>query len=195
MSSWREVADGGRLPVLLVRHGRTAANARRRLAGRLDDPLDATGRAQALALAERLASLPRAGLYASTLLRARQTAEALGAPVLDPELQEMDHGELEGMEGADVAVRYPEVLEAWGNDPTDALIPGGETLRQCRDRTLTALTRLVASHQPGPPIVVVGHKLSLGSVLLTVRGEPMRRIHSLPWDNTGTYLLAWSMSA
>jgi len=192
LSSWREVAASGNLPLLLIRHGRTASNARRRLAGRLDDPLDDEGIVQARALAERLSALPRAALYASPLLRARQTAEAIGAPYLDADLQEMDHGDLEGMAGADVAARYPEVLAAWGRDPSDALIPGGETLRQCRDRTLAALGRIVSAHRPGPPIVVVGHKLSLGSVLLTARGEPLKGIHSLDWANTGIYLLSWA---
>ena len=60
--------------LLLVRHGRTDANAQGLLLGRLDPPLSDEGRAQAAALAARI---PRdARVIASPLLRTRQTAEA-----------------------------------------------------------------------------------------------------------------------
>ena len=48
-------ANGPR-SLLFVRHGRTAANARGLLLGREDPPLDDTGREQAEALAESVAS-------------------------------------------------------------------------------------------------------------------------------------------
>ncbi len=56
--------------VLLVRHGRTAANASGTLAGWTPGiALDDTGRAQARALAERLAPVPVAALDTSPLQR------------------------------------------------------------------------------------------------------------------------------
>lgn len=188
---WRTLAEAGRVPLLLIRHGRTAANASKRLAGRLDDPLDELGLAQAAALGRRLAELPRAGLYTSPLSRARQTAAALGRAEVIEALAEMDHGELEGVTGEVVRARYPEVLRAWASDPADAPIPGGETLRQCRDRTMAALDAIAARHRPGPPVLVVGHKMALGSVVLTARGQPLKDIHALPWENTGWVLLGW----
>ena len=48
--------------IVLARHGQTAFNAERRFQGRLPVPLDATGREQAAALAERLAGVVRAEL-------------------------------------------------------------------------------------------------------------------------------------
>jgi probable phosphomutase (TIGR03848 family) len=64
--------------VLLVRHGRTAANASGVLAGWTPGVgLDETGRAQASALATRLAPLPIALAVSSPLQRCQQTASAL----------------------------------------------------------------------------------------------------------------------
>ena len=64
--------------VLLIRHGRTAANASGTLAGWTPGiGLDDTGRAQAQALAERLAEVPFAALVTSPLQRCRETTEAL----------------------------------------------------------------------------------------------------------------------
>ncbi len=191
---WRALAGDGQIPLLLIRHGRTAANASGRLAGRLDEPLDALGRAQATALAQRLSGLPRAGLYTSPLLRARQTAAALGDAEVIPGLSELDHGELEGLSGRELRRRYPALLRAWSRDPSDVPIPGGETLRQCRDRAAAALAALAARHRPGPPALIVGHKLALGAVLLTARGQPLSAILELRWENAEAILLGWPPS-
>ena len=61
--------------VLLVRHGRTTANASGTLAGWTPGiGLDEVGRAQAQALAERLATVPLAALVSSPLQRCQETA-------------------------------------------------------------------------------------------------------------------------
>jgi probable phosphomutase (TIGR03848 family) len=91
--------------VLLVRHGRTAANASGTLAGWTPGiGLDDTGRAQAQALAARLAPVPVAALVTSPLQRCRETADALRAvpgpkaaarpePVVDDRLGEAHYGD------------------------------------------------------------------------------------------------------
>ena len=72
-------AAGG-VTLLLVRHGQSAGNARRVFSGSADVPLTATGRAQAAALADRLAHEPIAAVYASPLSRARDTARPTAEP-------------------------------------------------------------------------------------------------------------------
>ncbi|MPZ27678.1 MAG: MSMEG_4193 family putative phosphomutase [Micromonosporaceae bacterium] len=73
--------------VLLVRHGRTAANADGGLAGRSPVGLDETGRAQAAALAERLRAVPLAAVVTSPLPRCRQTV-AVAVPGLAAAVEE-----------------------------------------------------------------------------------------------------------
>ena len=64
--------------VLLIRHGRTKANAEGVLAGWSEGiELDTVGRAQARALANRLAKVPLTRLVTSPLLRCEQTAQAI----------------------------------------------------------------------------------------------------------------------
>ena len=65
--------------VYLARHGQTAYNAEGRFQGQQAIPLDETGRAQAVELTERAAEHGFAALWASTLLRARETAEVVAA--------------------------------------------------------------------------------------------------------------------
>ena len=64
--------------LLLVRHGRTAANAALKLQGHLDLPLDDVGLAQVTEVAEWLGRPDR--LISSPLIRARQTADAFDMP-------------------------------------------------------------------------------------------------------------------
>jgi broad specificity phosphatase PhoE len=59
---------------LIVRHGETDWNVAGRLQGWRDSPLTANGRAQAAAVAARLAGEPIDALVASDLGRTRETA-------------------------------------------------------------------------------------------------------------------------
>ena len=92
--------------LIVVRHGRTEANASGRLLGRLDVPLDELGEAQAVALADAVGPVDR--VVASPLLRTRQTAAAFATPALptpietDDRLMELDYGDYDGMALADV---------------------------------------------------------------------------------------------
>ena len=61
--------------VLLLRHGRTTANAAGGLAGRQPVELDDTGRAQARQVGERLRPLPLSAVVSSPLIRCRQTLQ------------------------------------------------------------------------------------------------------------------------
>ncbi|MDO5627770.1 MAG: MSMEG_4193 family putative phosphomutase [Mobilicoccus sp.] len=80
--------------VLLVRHGRTAANASGTLAGWSPGvELDDTGAEQARALAARVAGLPVVALHSSPLTRCLQTADALAAVWDTPVTDQVDLGE------------------------------------------------------------------------------------------------------
>ena len=59
----------------IVRHGETAWNAEHRVQGQLDVPLNACGRAQALAASKVLTRETFDAIYSSDLSRAQQTAE------------------------------------------------------------------------------------------------------------------------
>ena len=83
--------------LIVVRHGRTDANASGLLLGRRLDPgLDALGEQQAAALA---AAVPRpARVISSPLQRTRQTAAAFGCPVeVDERWIELDYGALDAI--------------------------------------------------------------------------------------------------
>jgi broad specificity phosphatase PhoE len=136
---------------VVVRHGRTAANATGRLLGHLDLPLDGLGEAQAAALAAAVGPVDQ--VVTSPLLRTRQTAAAFDAPVVvDERLIELDYGSYDGMALREVPA---DVWAQWRADP-DFALPGGESLAALRRRVEATLVELseVARTQT---VVVVAH--------------------------------------
>ena len=65
--------------LLIVRHGRTVANASGLLQGRVDNALDDLGLRQAQLIAQALGKVDL--VVSSPLIRARETAEPLGLPL------------------------------------------------------------------------------------------------------------------
>jgi len=147
--------------VLAIRHGETAWNVDSRIQGQLDVPLNDIGRWQAHRLALAVSDEGIDAIYASDLLRAMQTAQAVAAGcgreiTTDPGLRERGFGVFEGMTYTEIQQRYPEMSERWRKrDPTFGA-PGGETLRDFFDRSVATVTRLALAH-PGQTIAVVSH--------------------------------------
>lgn len=163
MSDGKRPAAAGVTDLYLIRHGESVANVEPIIGGmRGDAGLTARGRQQAALLEERLvASDLRADvLYASTLPRARQTAEyvsrALGLdPIYDDEWQELRPGEADGLSIAEWEARYGRL--EWGfGDPFRPFSPGGESWGLFLVRVGGALTRLVGRH-PGQRVAVICH--------------------------------------
>jgi len=139
------------VPLIVVRHGRTEANAARRLLGRLDLPLDELGRTQADALVAAVGPVDR--VVTSPLLRTRQTASGFDAPLsVDERLIELDYGEYDGLPLADVPAS---MWMRWRTDPAFAP-PGGESLAALRVRVEALLAELVEPAR-SETIVVVSH--------------------------------------
>jgi probable phosphoglycerate mutase len=137
--------------LFLFRHGETDWNREGRLQGHTDTPLNATGLAQAEALAHRLRAHRLDAVLSSDLARALTTAQivadALGVPLAtDLGLRETSVGAAEGMVWADAKARFGEELtERWYSD-NDVAFPGGETGLATLTRGLAALRRFAVAH-------------------------------------------------
>lgn len=135
--------------LVVVRHGRTEANASGLLLGRADPPLDDLGQAQARLLAAAVGPVER--VVASPLLRAQQTAAAFDAPVeTDERWIELDYGEWDGRRITEVA---EDVWSAWRAD-IELRPPGGETLRELGQRVRAACEELAGPAAQGTVVVV-----------------------------------------
>jgi probable phosphomutase (TIGR03848 family) len=139
--------------VLLLRHGRTTANATGLLAGRQPVDLDDTGTNQAKRAGDRLAGLPLRSVISSPLLRCRRTVQ-IALPdagiVEDEGLTECGYGDWEGRHLKDLA-KEP-LWQVVQQHPSAAIFPNGEALADMSARAITAVRRwddkISAEHGP-----------------------------------------------
>jgi probable phosphomutase (TIGR03848 family) len=172
--------------LLLVRHGRTAANASGTLAGWTPGiGLDDTGLAQAQALAQRLAPVPVAAVVTSPLQRCRETADALRAvpgprnaprpePLVEDRLGEAHYGDWTGRLLKELA-KEPlwRVVQA---HPSAVTFPGehGESMLGMQVRAVEAVREhdaaVAREHGDDAVWVAVSHGDVIKSVLADALG-------------------------
>jgi broad specificity phosphatase PhoE len=189
----RLARDEGRRPLVLVRHGRTAANAARVLVGRGDPPLDAEGWSQAAAVRPELAALGPALFLTSPLLRARQTLGDLAPTAVVEALVEVDHGTLEGLPGERLTRDHAGFLSRWEADPDTTRLPGGESLGEAVARALPALQVQLDAHPAPALLVVCSHQLVIAALCCALLAEPLRTWRAYANRNTGLTLLSEGM--
>jgi probable phosphomutase (TIGR03848 family) len=166
--------------VLLVRHGRTAANTSAVLAGWTPGvALDDTGEQQAAALATRLAPLPLRAVVSSPLDRCLQTATALlsgrdGLPLkTDDRLGECRYGDWTGQELKKLA-KDP-MWKVVQQHPSAAVFPGdsGEPLAAVQARAVAAVrewnARMEDEHGADATWVACSH----GDVIKSIVADAM----------------------
>ncbi len=144
--------------MLLVRHGATPTTGTT-LPGRAPGlHLGDDGRAQAQAVADRLADLERIdAVYASPLERTRETAKPIGKAVatrvaIERGLIECDFGDWTG-EPLKKLMKLPEWTRVQRH-PSGFRFPGGESFTEMQTRITTALTKLAERHRGGVVIAV-----------------------------------------
>jgi len=145
-----------------------------------DRPLTAQGLANARALAPELLALRPAVVVSSPYLRAVQTVEPLGLPVLTRhELREWDSGLTPG---ADFVEHY---RQSWAD--TSWTHGAGESLDQLTERAVAALRQL-AREYPGRTVVIGSHGTFVSRALAGFgervdwafsRDMPMPAVHRL----------------
>lgn len=142
-----------------VRHA-PVPNPERRCYGQADKDCDISDHAL---FKHQAALLPKGAVwYSSNLLRARKTAENLGAHgaefgevLIDPDLAEQHFGTWQGL-------TYDEIAEKHGNNhlfwlgPPELRPPGGESFVDLRERTVRSIERLTGKYR-GRDIVATAH--------------------------------------
>jgi alpha-ribazole phosphatase len=176
------------LRLLLVRHGETDWNATGRYQGQSDIPLNATGQRQARAVARRLATERLDGIYASDLLRAWATAEAIAEPhdltvKPDARLREMSYGNWQGLTYRQIAEQAPEALAGWNADRVHRAPPGGESLGDLAARVRNSLDGILVAHSEGT-VALVSHGGTVRMILCVLLCHPPAFYWQFEMDNT-----------
>jgi broad specificity phosphatase PhoE len=172
--------------VYLARHGQTAYNLERRFQGQMPVPLDDTGRAQAVDLAERASTgasgIPFVALWCSPLLRARETADIVAAriglePREDPRLMETDAGEWTDRLFVDVQAEDPDGFAGFIDGNPSFAFPDGESFVQQGVRIAAALADV---EQGELPALVVCHGVVIRIALYQRAGHKVALAERVP---------------
>ena len=190
--------------VILVRHGRTTANATGVLAGRLPGVrLDETGAAQADVTGVRLAPVKLAAAVTSPLERCRQTTRAILArqgtpvrPVSERHLTECDYGQWQGRALKDLA--REKLWKTVQAQPSAATFPGGESMRAMQDRAVEAVRRhdRLVEEQQGPHAVwlAVSHGDVIKAILADALGTHLDLFQRIQVDPASVSIVRYTES-
>lgn len=155
--------------LLLVRHGETELNSSQRYWGKTDVGLGTVGLRQAEQLRDRLATEKIDHVYASKMQRAHATAQTIASihrlPVTGcPELNEIDFGDIEGLNFDEIHGKYPDIARMWIQRVPELAYPNGESLIHMETRVSEFRQRLV-KHAVGETVLVVAHAGILRSLI------------------------------
>lgn len=153
--------------IYLVRHGETAWNVKQKIQGHSDIPLNEKGEKQAELLGERFKEQRISAVYASDLLRAKKTAEAVArhhdvAVQTFFDLRERCFGELEGKFSQDV-FSDPRVERA----AVFQQASGVESMEQLKQRMQLRLEWIAREHD-AEDVLVVSHGGAINAFLSVV---------------------------
>ncbi len=140
------------------------------LGRRLDLPLGERGLEQTRALAKAFEGIHLDRVYASPLLRTRQTAQALtkGPVMMLEDLIELDGGVWDGQPFRKIRAEYPEFFLPG----TPGMVPpGGEPDEEGAARGMKALD--IIANAPGETIAAVSHASMNRLILSALMGRPL----------------------
>ena len=158
------------MQIYLIRHGRQSSNL-----CNVNVDLSREGHRQAELVAERLKEYGIEGLYASTLIRAQQTAEHIGQvlalPVITAEdIQEIDFGAWTGISDVELDKLYKEERDAYRKGHKDICYPDGESGETCYRRYKKGMEWIItdAKEKGAASIAVVTHGIAMRAFLCGV---------------------------
>lgn len=166
--------------LFLIRHGEVESRYHRVFGGRIDMDLSPFGREQARALATYLQRIPFEIIFASPMKRVQQTLAQLiegqaKAPVILPELREVDFGTWTGLSWEQVGVQFQADAFQWLDHLEDGSISEAETIPHFRQRIDSALRRILADGT-GKPVAIVCHGGVIRMILSILLNLPLRKM-------------------
>lgn len=159
--------------LILIRHGLTDWNLRRKYCSFTDVDINNNGKKQAKLLYRRLKREKIDKVYSSDRKRAFNFARiALRGHKIKKlaELREFNFGIFEGLTYEKLIRRYPKIYKKWLNNPFSITIPDGENLNDFKERIKKILKKLIFLNK-GKTIAVVSHagpiKIFINGILNT----------------------------
>lgn len=185
---------GKTLHIYLIRHGESEGNKLNKIQGWQDFPLSPAGEKQAKLLGEHFKRIKLDHIYSSDLIRAYETAAAIGnvknlSVTKWEALREIKLGPFEGKTKEEIYTEFPEAKEK--TLLTSGVI-GTEPVDEITKRCQKILETMQERHE-NESVAIVTHGGMISILLMyIVLGEDWHRYHR-PFrvDNTGISLIEW----
>jgi probable phosphomutase (TIGR03848 family) len=185
--------------LLLIRHGRTDANANGILAGRTPGVvLDSVGREATQALANRLQTVNIAQVISSPLERTLETASILFGQETEvteeDRLLECDYGDWQGSKLSELSVHelWPIVQQR----PDEMIFPNGESMNDMSTRACEAArewdAKLTSEHGEKVVWAAISHGDIIKAICADAMGLPLRKFQSLLIEPTSVSVIHYS---
>lgn len=182
--------------VYFVRHAEAMGNILEFFQGRTDCEVSLKGYKQLEFLSERFKNISIDIIYSSPLIRSRETASAVNKYhnseiIIDDRIIEIDGGDWEGKNWADLPKTHPKEYDLWQNHMHDFYIENGESMIQVFDRMRSAVIDII-SENIGKTIVIVSHGCALRNYLCYANGDSIDKLAEVGWsDNTAVSLIEY----
>ena len=173
--------------IILVRHGHVEGIHPPRFRGREDLALTERGKAEALAVARRIAGKWHpACVYTSPLSRCVLTGAAIANACKIQsagieELNDIDYGEWRMRTYTEMQASEPELYATWFATPHLMRFPGGDSLQDLASRAADAL-RFVLERHADQTVVMVGHDSLNRALLVQLADLPLSSYWILTQD-------------
>ena len=179
--------------IYLVRHGQTDVNLAKILqGGRVDAPINKTGRQQSEAFYKKYSETPFEKIYTSLLIRSIKSVHPFiskGVPhEALPELNEIDYGIYDGKISSDEPGGiYSQLVGKWNDGYTDLKPEGGESPKEVQGR-MKKFIALIRSRKE-ENILVSMHGRALRILLATMLHYDLKYMGLFTHENFGLYIV------
>lgn len=179
--------------ILLIRHGQSEGNIKRVFCGRIDYSLTPAGKEQGEETCKYIYSEYKVcGIYASELIRAKQTVEKLSALTGIPITAKKEFNELYGGKWEDrtvpfIAENYPDDFKVWQENVGEARPTGGESFSELRERVFRGLKEVSDDCRGKDGVAVIAtHGGVIRTIECVLRGLTLSEMKNVPWVNNAS---------
>ena len=180
--------------LLVIRHGQSEADILNVHEGRADFALTELGLKQVDAMAQWVKdNYTIDKIYSSTLIRAKQTAEALSkicqvSVLYDEDLMEFNNGLIAGLPYEEAKEKFPIIQDL----PLHIGPYGMESKLEFQMRGQRAFSKIISNNSADSTIAVVTHGGLIQKLLYTFFNLPMESPISFATGDTGIHLLQYT---
>ena len=180
--------------LILIRHGKTCDNLKKRYSGIRDVGLTRAGRQEVKKIKEKIKSSKVDRVFCSDLKRSRQTAEIIFGKrcriIKNPHLREMNFGKWEGLTYSQILKRSPAIYKKWLADPFSMDIPSGQRLSCFTQRIKKELRKIVNSNTK-QTVALVTHSGVIRAILNTSLGIKKNDFWRLKINPCAVYIIEY----